>query len=170
MKKKTTTHGLSLKRVVDLLNIGADVDTQHGDADLDRSDLLNDMLKEPLPLYKDGLRKKTSRLARTIAVLSGEPIGRLLQDPKTELSIVRQIKEHGRKLADRSTSEAEHQVANTIYFAAIAHAWVFKKEKITKLSKDDLWQALDRLCQEKWINCWLLELLTQAARNCKGCI
>ncbi|MBN2271251.1 MAG: hypothetical protein JXN61_11595 [Sedimentisphaerales bacterium] len=165
MKKETTTHGLSLKKVVELLNIGSDVGTDRGDTDQDKTDLLNDRLSQTLPLYEDEPRKKSKQLSRTIAVLSGEPIGKLLQDPKTELSIIKVIKEHGRKLADRSKSEAEHQVANTIYFAAIAHALVFKKETITRFSKEDLRQAFDRVSQENWIPEWLLELFAQASHR-----
>ena len=54
MKKKITTHGLSLEKVVDLLSIGTDIDTQPAETEQDKSDWLNDRLKEPLPLYKDG--------------------------------------------------------------------------------------------------------------------
>jgi hypothetical protein len=167
MKKEITTHGLSLKKVVELLNIGSDVDADRGDADQDKTDLLNDRLNQTLPLYEDGPPKKTGRLSCTIAVLSGETIGKLLQDPETELSIIKAIKEHGRKLADRRKSEAEHQAANTIYFGAIAHALVFKKEKITRFSKEDLQQAFDHMSQENWILAWLQELFAQAASSCK---
>lgn len=165
MKKETTTHGLSLKKVLELLNIGSDVGTDRGDADRDRMDLLNDRLNQTLPLYEDEPRKKSKQLRRTIAVLSGEPIGKLLRDPKTELSIIKTIKEHGRRLADRSKSEAEHQVANTIYFAATAHALVFKKEKITRFSNEDLQQAFDRLSRENWIPEWLLTLFSEAGKR-----
>lgn len=168
MKKETTTHGLSLKKVVDLLNIGSDVGTDRGDVDRDRMDLLNDRLNQTLPVYEEGPRRKTGRLSHTIAVLSGEPIGKLLQDPKTELSIIKRIKEHGRKLADRSKSEAEHQVANTIYYAAIAHALVFKKEKITRFSEEDLQQAFGHLSQEEWIPDWLQGLVRKAAESCRN--
>jgi len=167
MKKETTTHGLSLKKVVELLNIGTDVGTDCGDADRNRMDLLNDKLNQTLPLYEDEPRKKSKQLSRTIAVLSGEPIGKLLQDPESELSIIKAIKEHGRQLADRSKSATEHQAANTIYFAAIAHALVVKKEKITRFSKDDLQQAFDRLSQENWMPAWLLELFAEAGNRCK---
>jgi len=167
MKKETTTHGLSLKKVVELLNIGSDVGADRGDADRDRMDLLNDRLNQTLPLYEDEPRRKSTQLRRTIAVLSGEPIGKLLRDPKTELSVIKMIKEHGRKLADRSKSEAEHQAANTVYYAAIAHALVFYDTKITRFSKQDLRQSFDRLSRENWISAWLLELFAEAGNRCK---
>lgn len=168
MKKKTTTHGLSLKKVVDLLNIGTDVGTIRDDADQNRSDLLNDMLKEPLPFYKDGPSKKAGRMARTIAVLSGEPIGKLLLDPEMDIANIRKIKDHGKSLAGQTKSEAEHKAANVIYYGAIAHALAFHKEKITKFSYSDLQESFCHLSKERWIPKGLLDLFTAACKYCEG--
>ena len=170
MKKKSTTFGLSLKKVVDLLKIGAETGTTNEDPDQHRSDLLHDKLDETLPLYpstKEKLTRKLERLRHTIETLAGEPIGKLLQDPTTDITIIRIIKDYGRKLSTQANSEAEHHVSNTIYYAALAHALVFHDLRITKFSFTDLQRSFYHLSQEKWIPEKLLDLFSEAIKYCE---
>ena len=170
MNKKSTTFGLSLKKVVDLLKIGTNGNTTNEDPDQDKSDLLHDKLDEILPLYpstKEKLARKLERLRHTIEILAGEPIGKLLQDPKTDITIIKIIKDYGRKLSTQANSEAEHHVSNTIYYAAIAHALVFYNMRITKFSFKDLQLSFCRLSQEKWIPKKLLDLFSEALKYCE---
>jgi len=96
------------------------------------------------------------------------PIGKLLQDPKTDTAVIRMVKDYGRTLSTRAKSEAEHQAANTVYYAAIAHALVFHKLKITNFSYGDLQSSFSRLSQEKWITKGLVDLFAKASEHCKA--
>ena len=100
-------------------------------------------------------------------MLSGDRVGKLLQDSKTELALIRTIKDHGRRVSSNVRSEAEHQAGNTVYFAAIAHALVFHGIRITTLSYADLQKSFDSLTQQDWIPRWLIELFGRASTACK---
>ena len=170
MKKKPTTFGVSLKKVVKLLNIGSDVGSTPGEIDQQKADMLSDRLSDTLPLYYSTNQKPASKLRRlgqTIAALAGEPIGRLLQDPKTDITIIRMTKDYGRKLSASAKSEAEHHTANTVYYAAIAHALVCLDLKITKYSYKDLLESFFQLSKEDWIPKDLRDLFTKASECCK---
>jgi len=170
MKKESSTYGLSLKKVVELLNIGSDVPETPDDKDQQKAELLSDRLNETHPLYystEDKLSKKLKNLRHTIVVLAGEPIGKLLQDPGTDIAIVKMTKDYGRKLSKRANSEAEHHTANTIYYAAIAHALIFHDLKITKYTYNNLHESFYHLSKENWIPDWLLELFMRASEYCK---
>ena len=170
MKKESTTFGLSLKKVVKLLNIGSDISATASDVDQQKASLLSDRLNETLPLYpstKEKLTKKLERLRQTIEVLAGESVGKLLQDPKTDIAIIRMIKDYGRKLSTHTDSEAEHHASNTIYYAAIAHALLFYDLRITKFSYKDLQRSFCRLSQENWIPEGLLDLFRKASKYCE---
>ncbi len=54
--------------------------------------------------------------------LAGEPLGKLLADPSTEPALIRRIKDQARTLSTSAGSKEEHRVANTLYYAALAHA------------------------------------------------
>ena len=170
MKKEPTTFGLSMKKVVKLLNIGSDVSSTPAEIDQQKADLLSDRLSDTLPLYYSTNQKpstKLKRLGKTIAALSGEPIGKLLEDSKTDISIIRMTKDYGRKLSTNYKSEAEHHTANTIYYAAIAHALVYHDRKITKYSNEDLQKSFCQLSKEGWIPKNLRDLFTKASEYSK---
>ena len=170
MKKEPTTFGASPKKVVKLLKIGSDVSSTPGEIEQQKADLLSDRLSDTLPLYYSTEQKSASRLKRlgqTIAALAGEPIGKLLQDPKTDISIIRMTKDYGRKLSARSKSEVEHHTANTIYYAAISHALVHHDQKISKLSYKDLQKSFCKLSKEDWIPNDLRDLFAKASEYCK---
>ena len=171
MKKEPTTFGVSPKEVVELLKIGLDVSSAPSEIDQQKADLLSDRLNDTLPLYYSTKQKTDSRLKRlgqTIAALAGEPIGKLLQDPKTDISIIRMTKDFGRKLSASVKSEAEHHTANTIYYAAIAHALVYHNLKITKYSYKDLQESFFQLSKEDWIPKNLRNLFTKASAYCEA--
>jgi hypothetical protein len=171
MKKEPTAFGASLNKVVKLLNVGADMHEATNDIEEQKADLLSDRLNDTLPLYYSPERKPSSRLKRlgqTIAALAGEPIGKLLLDPKTDIAIIRMTKDYGRKLSVAAESEAAHHAANTIYYAAIAHALVRHDLKITKLSYKDLLESLCQLSQENWIPRSLRELFAETSKYCEA--
>ena len=170
MKKEPTTFGMSLKKVVKLLKIGSDASSTPTETDQQKADMLSDRLSDTLPLYYSAEQKPARRLKRlrqTIAALAGEPIGKLLKDPKTDIAIIRMTKDYGRKLSASAKSEVEHHTANTIYYAAIAHAMVCHDLKITKYSYEDLQHSFHQLSKEGWIPKELRDLFAKASEYCK---
>jgi len=170
MKDKSTTYGLNPKKVVELLKIGKDADSTAINIDQHKSDMISEKLNETVPIYfstEQDPSDKLQCLRNTIAVLSGEPVRKLLQNPKTDIALVRMIKDYGRKLSDCSESEAEYHISNTIYYAAIAHALVFHDLKITNHAYKNLKKSFDRLSIENWIPKNLLALFIKAAELSK---
>lgn len=170
MKKESSTFGLSLEKVVKLLNIGADISANKSDTGQQKAELLSDKLNETFPLYASTQKKLTEtlvRLRKTIEVLAGDPIGKLLKEPKTDIVIIRMIKDYGRQLSTNAKTETEHHVSNIIYYAAIAHALVFDDLRITKFSYKDLQRSFCRLSQENWIPEGLLDLFIKASKYCE---
>ena len=171
MKKEPTTFGASVKKVVELLKIGADMHETTDDIEQQKADLLSDRLNDTLPLYYSTEQKPASKLRRmgqTIAALAGEPIGKLLQDPKTDIAIIRMAKDYGRRLSTSAKSEAEHHTANTIYYAAIAHALLYHGVRITKFSYADLQKSFQSLIQQGWIPRWMMGLFERAGTECQA--
>lgn len=169
MKEETTTYGASLKKVVEFLHIGADICEAPDDSVQRKADLLSDRLSDRLPLYYSPEQKPSRRLKRlgeTIAALAGEPVGRLLEDPKTDSAIIRMTKDYGRRLSVNAESEAEHHTANTIYYAAIAHALVCHGLKITRYSYGDLQKSFLHLSGRDWIPENLCDLFRKASEYC----
>ena len=171
MNEEQTTFGASLRKVVKLLNIGADMCRTPDDIGQQKADLLSDRLSNTLPLYTSQEQKQSSRLkglGKTIAALAGEPIGKLLRDPKTDIAAIRMTKDYGRRLSENAESEAEHHTANTIYYAAIAHALVCHDLKITRYSYEDLQKSFFQLSRQNWIPENLCDLFKKASEYCQA--
>jgi aminoglycoside/choline kinase family phosphotransferase len=154
-----------------LLKVGSDSVQGPEDKDHEKTDLLNDILNAAIPAcLTDELEpsRESGAWKRSVEVLSGDRIGKLLQDPQTDVSLVRMIKDHGRRVSSSPCSQEEHQAGNTLYFAAIAHALVFHGVRITKLSYADLQKSFQTLAGQGWIPRWLIALFEQAATTCQA--
>ncbi len=139
MKKETTTFGLDPERVQRLFDIGRDVENVGGKLSRNqrKAEILRRRLSEALPLDEsqiDMLPAILGQLCHTIGLLAGETILALLQNPSTDISIIERTKRYGKDLSARAESSAEHEVATTIYYAAIASALAYHDLKITKFS------------------------------------
>jgi len=172
MAKKSTTFGLSSKKLVNLLKIAEEtgLDQKKVDQQRAKTELLYDYLAHTPEVYRyagEELPTKQSQLRNTINVLSGEPIGKLLQDPDTEISLIRMIKDYSSKLSKRAKSKTEHQVANTIYYAAIAHALLFHGRRITRYTYENLEKSFSKLAKEKWIPQNITDLFGKATEICR---
>ena len=167
MKEKLTTHGLNPEKVIELLNLGKEEgDMNPGDIDQHKLQKISEKLNETIPIYYSAEQNPSGKLEylrHTIAVLSGESIRELLQNPKTDIVLIRMIKNYGRKLSNSAESEDEHQISNTIYYAAIAHALVFHNLKISNHSYEKLKNAFYRLSEETWIPKNLINLFIKGA-------
>ena len=170
MKDKSSTFGVSPKKVIKLLKIGKDADSTPIDIGQYKSDLISERLNETVPIYFSTERNPTKQLKRlrhTIAVLSGESIGKLLESPETDIRLIRMVKDYARKLSSRAESEAEHHISNTIYYAAIAHALIYHDIKITNYSYENLKKSYDRLSEENWIPNNLIVIFKKVSEYCQ---
>ena len=168
MAKESTTFGLSSKKLVNLLKIAEETGQPQEKVDQQRkkTELLHDYLAQTLAVYKYAgkeLPTKQSQLRNTINVLSEEPISKLLQDPESEIDLIRMIKDYSSTLSKRAKSKTEHQVANTIYYAAIASALLFHGRRITRYKYENLGKSFSKLAGEKWITKNLADLFVKAA-------
>ncbi|MFC1762177.1 hypothetical protein ACFL6U_08855 [Planctomycetota bacterium] len=160
---KKTTFGVSSEKLSRLFAIRPDeeeakVVTDENDRMVE---LLQDHLMQPLP------SKDQSDLQQTIAFLTEDPIGQLLTDPDTDLTIIRRIKDYGRHISRSAKSRIQERVGRVVYYTAIAHALVYGQSKITKHIDDDLAVFFTKLANERWIPKDLTKLLHQARDECQ---
>jgi hypothetical protein len=97
----------------------------------------------------------------------GPPIGELLQDPKTSVAMLKEIKQYAKAQGSQTASEREKDVFLAIYFAAIAAALVYHRERITEHSHERLTQFFDSFAQAAWVPVDLADLLRRAAGLCR---
>jgi hypothetical protein len=167
--RETTTFGLSSRKLVRLFSLGSEEHRAVSPADEEQkmTELLQDHLSAAVPATSAAATDRRTRegnLRHMTDTLCGEPLGRLLSNPKTEIALIRRMKEDARKLSTSAKSKAEHRVANTLYYAAIAHALVNGGLKITTHSDQDLMKSFARLSTEKWIPEALKSLFRRAQK------
>lgn len=166
MDKESTTFGLDSEKLAKLFEIGEGEQTQ-SISDSDRkAELLHDILAEAVPL-SDFAQHKLDKLKQTIDALSSESVGKLLLDPETNIALIRQIKDYGRKLSSRAESKAERHVSNTIYYGAIASAMIFHKVRITRFSNAYLAESFHKLADQQWIPEHLRSLFAESRKQCQ---
>jgi hypothetical protein len=165
--EETTTFGLSSRKLARLFFIGSGEHRIESGPDEEQTmaELLHDRLSETVPTASETTpdrRTREGNLRHMTDVLSGERMGRLLSNAETEIVLIQRIKEYARKLSTSAQSKAEHRVANTLYYAAIAHALVHGGQKITTHPDRDLMKSFARLSAEKWMPASLACLFRKA--------
>jgi len=171
--KKTTTFGLSPEKLARFLSIGSELSESEKQLDQDqkKADLLRDKLAEALPLDQSALKSLPAslvHLCENLGVFSSEPIGNLLRNPKSEISVIKMIKDYSKDLSKSAKSEAEHDTAITIYYAAIANALIFRGLRITKFSFESLNSSFCSLSDKPWVATKLGSLFKQASEVCQS--
>lgn len=167
MDRESKAFGLSPKKVVDLLRIGSDSRPTSRDPEREKAEFLRNRLNETLPVTSKPsgkLAKKQGQMRRMIDTLAGDPIGKLLQNPKTDINLLRKMKNYGRRLSEQARTESEHHTANVVYYAAIASALVFHNQRITRFSSKDLETSFTLLGKAKWISSDLNSLFRKASQ------
>lgn len=172
MDKKTKTFSLSPEKLAHLFTIGSDLrDTDFEiNRNQKRAELLCDRLEESLPVDPaavEVLPKALGRQRNTISAVVGDPIGKLLQDQKTDLTLLKKIKDYGKKLSKCADSESEHDTANAIYYAAIAGSILYHDRRISKFSYKDLGRSFKVWSQKNWIPQDLRNLFAEASQYCE---
>ena len=171
MKESSTTLSLDKRKLRRLLKMGLkDPATESISAKQKEAQLWRGLLSRPLPLDRAQLEMLPGILAdfcQTLGLLAGDKLGEHLRNPKTELSVIDNIKQYAKVLSRRSQSEEEHVTANTLYYAAIAHALLYHQTKITEFGYAELTKAFDRLRRIDWVEKDFTELFAKAYKRCQ---
>ena len=170
MGKESPTSGLGPDKLHHLFQICSEAGPpeEQKDSDQEKLELLQDFLAETLPVEvpRGNLTEQLTTLCQISGISSGESVNNLLSNPKTDTSLLRKIKDHFKKQSRASKSESEHEVANTVYYTAIASALVFHGTRLTSFSYKSLLESFDRLAQENWISKDIVQLFVKAQKLC----
>ena len=171
MCNDSTTFGSDPDRLAKLWKIGRDVD--NGEMKLDenqvKSELLHDMLASKMPLDKavaQVLPNVLAQLCEDIKPFAGDSFGFLLNDPDTDLSVIKRIKNYSKSLSKNVRSEAERDVVAAIYYAAIANALVNHNQRITSFSYENLLRVFSSMIEAEWVTPKLKNLFERAHKYC----
>jgi len=140
------------------------------DEDEERGDLLHDILRCSLPLRAEppeGSPLAETASAHSLRSVVGPPIGELLQDPKTSVAVLKEIKQYAKARGSQAAADHEKDVFLALYFAAIATARVFHNRWITQHSHARLTEFFDSFAQASWVPGNLTDLLRQASGLCR---
>ena len=177
-KDKNSTFGLSYDKLARLWELSHNIPAGQDKIteEQKKTELLLDRLAEPMPLDPT----VTSTFPETLSYILEQfrpfvdcSVGNLLLDPDTDPSVIWQIKEYYRGKAESYPSERERQVSTIIYYAAIASAllfheeFLFKEEKITKLSYEELEKFFSQLLDIHWLTPELVKLYKRAHTICR---
>lgn len=171
MKKESPTSGFGPDKLYHLLRICSQSDPAEEkiDADQKKAELLQDFLAEALPveLPAGHLSKELTTLCQISGIASEESVRDMLRNPKTDVNLLRRIRDCFKKRTKNTDLETE-QAATTVYYAAIAYALVVHNLKITKFSYEDLFNAFSLLVDTKWIPQALSGLFEKACEYCRN--
>lgn len=140
--------------------------TDELEKDEERGDLLCDILRCSLPVtqHLSGARKD---VPQGFLSIFGSSLGELLCDPKTDIAVLRQVKEYAKDCGRTAGSDVEKEVFLALYSAAIAAAWISHGTKITEHADCDLLQFFTTYASAAWIPEDLLRLFCDAAKGCQ---
>ncbi len=169
--KQETTYGVSPKRLARLLAIGLEKNDRENNLADTRTpvDELRDMLGAKLsldPAKSDSIPAILKRPCDEMLSAYGQTIGYLLLSPKTDLNVIRTLKDYTKELVSRCPPNAKQAAAIVLYYAAIASALVFHRHKITQHSYEKLQKAYTDLEQKPWVPPELKDLFRRAKAAC----
>lgn len=170
MDKDSTTFGLKPDKLAHLWNIGGKTEQSKIEEDQEKTkvELLRDRLAQKIPLdhvVAQILPKALAQVCKDIQPFTGNSYGTLINDPLTDVTILKKIKDDNKKLAQHISSDDEYDVVTAIYYAAIASALVYHNQRITSFSYDHLNEKYISLLGNSWLTSDLRNLF-QKARNC----
>jgi len=169
--EKKSTYGLRLDQLAGLFALGAETPLDRPDGEQRMAELLRQHLTSALPtgvLVLDALVMMLGRLGYERRALGGKTLSEVLLDPRTDMGLLRAIKECCKRLSGSLDSKAEAAIATTLYYAAMASALVYHSHKITKHSVDRLDEAFALLIAKPWMDRELAALFAQARDICLG--
>ena len=138
--------------------------------DEERGDLLHDILRCSLPLRAEPRERSGAAATASCQGLRsvvGPPIGESLQNPKTSVAVLKEIKQYAKARGSQAASDREKNVFLAIYFAAIAAAWAYCGEYITEHADADLARFFAYYASAPWMPESLRGLLRRAGPRCE---
>jgi hypothetical protein len=169
--QKRSTYGLRLDQLAGLFSLAIDSPVEGRDGQQRMAAMLREHLTCTLPagpLLLDALMMMVARLGYETRSLAGKTLVEVLLEPRTDLGLLRAIKECCKRLSSGLESEAEAAIATTLYYAAGASALVYHDKKITQHSWDALDEAYRLLMEKPWMDRELAELFSRARSFCQG--
>lgn len=172
MDKESKDIGLTGEQKTRLLSLGLDSEVAGDYTDINekKADLLYDVLSHPMPVDNsvvNSLPTALGGLCQRLRAVAGEPLGDLLQNPESGISVIKEIKEYAKQSGASAKSEIESEMFLVIYYCAIANALLFRNQKITKHSYKDLEQFFYSFTKKDWILDELTELFKKAQEYCQ---
>jgi hypothetical protein len=131
---------------------------------------LEDRLASPLALDPEEVDSVTAvlgRPCRELLPLAEKSLGDLITDTDTSLEVLATLREYGKALSLRWEDGLEHAVATTLYYAAIAAALIYHRQKMASRSFGDLARTMDLLASTPWMTPPMAELFSEARRLCQ---
>jgi hypothetical protein len=172
MDKDPTTFGLKPDKLARLWNIGdkTEQDKNEENQDQKKAELLRDSLARKISaghIVAQILPRAFAEVCKNIQPFTGNSYGVLLNDPQTDITILKKIKDNNKKLAQHKISDAEYGVITVIYYAAIASALVYHDQRITSFSYDHLNDKYTSLLHNTWLTPDLRNLFQKALNLCR---
>ena len=172
MKKSPRKFDLSIEQSTNLLKLALEPNQNKKtqDTEKDRAELLLDTLASRLPINPallESLPAVLRSLSEELQSVSGLPLGKLMQNPRTKTTLLRRIKDFGKELGASANDEIERDVALAIYYAAIAGALLFHNVKISEYPYKQLEQYFATMSKHSWIPPNLVGLYKKAYKHCK---
>jgi hypothetical protein len=172
MTEPSPTSKLDPKKLGRLLELYCE-SAEEGDGsnpDQQRTLLLRDYLEDTLPLTAKVLQVLPSLLQQVYgdtSRLEGQSLYKLLLEPSTAIHDLITAKELAKRKVSKAQTQAEKEVAGTVYYAAIAAGVAFHGEKITQHSYQQLETSLESLLTINWIFTDIKDLLKAAKITCR---
>lgn len=167
MKKKSFLD-LHKDTLLELLKLCAETDVSDEETDPDRlrCEDLEDLLAGPIPeiTTKTAISNQLDSLCEFSGLSVSVSLRDLILNPETNIRFLRQIRKHGKTLIRRAKTYQGQEAGGIIYHAAIASALVFHKQRISKLSQDDMAKTFAALAKESWLPTDIRKLFKQACK------
>lgn len=156
MAENTNSLNLTDRQKTRLLNLALSPSAlgEPPDEDEERGDLLHDILRCSLPLRastREGSEAAATASCQGLRSAVGPSIGELLQDSKTSVAMLKEIKQYAKTQGGQAATEREKDIFLAIYFAAIAAALTHYNALITEHSGEDLAQFLRTFAHAIWM-------------------
>ena len=171
MDKDTSTFGLKPDKLAQLWSMGSKMDRSDSEKSNDqtKADLLCDRLAQKIPfddVVAQLLPKALAQVCKDIQPFTGNSYGVLINDPLTDVTILKKIKDNSKKLSQHINSNDEYDVITVIYYAAIASALVFHNRRITSFSYGHLNKKFISLLEHTWLTSDIRNLFQKARDYC----
>lgn len=150
-----------------LLELGFTAPEADGEDDPNelRRDRLYEIISHPIPASDtrtQTLPPTLHGLSDELVSVAGHPIGKLLQNPETNLPTLKRIKDYAKDKGGLAESDIDQDVFMSLYFAAIASALAFHSQIISQHTQENLQAFLKTFQSKPWMLKELAELYEKA--------